>query len=339
MPKAISQFKLNSVLSGLDAGHSITRIVADTHLARSSIYRIRTEHHPDLAKSVGGRPPKLSPANVRYAVRTVTHSNTVSASQAAQQLCNLTGQSIHPSTVRRALRKAGLKAVKKPKKPQLTYAQQQVRKAFALAHKDWTVEDWKRVLWSDETKINRLGSDGLKWAWARKGDPLSNRLIRETRNFGGGSLMFWGCMGWNGTGLGCKLEGTMTKFVYLDILRDELMGTLEHFGWEPADVLFQQDNASSHKSKVCIKWFEDQGFELLEWPADSPDLNPIENLWSELKRRLGCYETPPSGVLELWERVQEEWNQIEPEYCQKLIESMPTRMAEVLRNKGGPIDY
>jgi transposase len=339
MPKAISQTKLNSVLSGLDAGHSITRIVADTHLARSSISRIRTEHRPHLEKSIGGRPPKLSPANVRYAVRVVTHNNTVSATQATQQLCNLTGQSIHPTTVRRALRKAGLKAVKKPKKPKINYAQRQVRKAFAIAHQHWTVEDWKRVLWSDETKINRLGSDGIKWAWARQGEPLSDRLIRETLNFGGGSLMFWGCMGWHGTGLGCKLEGTMTKLVYLEILRDELMGTLEHFGCEPEDVIFQQDNASSHTAKVCQEWFKAHGFELLEWPAYSPDLNPIENLWSELKRRLGGYENPPLGVLELWERVQEQWNGIGPEYCQKLIESMPGRMSEVLRNNGGPIDY
>jgi transposase len=339
MPKAISQSKLNSVLSGLDAGHSITQIVANTHLARSSISRIRTEHRPDLEKSAGGRPPKLSPANVRYAVRIVTHNNSVSTSQATQQLQNLTGQSIHPKTVRRALRKAGLKAVKKPKKPQMTYAQRQVRKDFALAHRDWTVEDWKRVLWSDETKINRLGSDGVQWAWARKGERLTDRLIRATTNFGGGSLMFWGCMGWQGTGLGCKLEGSINKEVYLEVLRDELMGSLEHFGLEPEEVIFQQDNTSSHKAKVCRQWFQDHGFEVLEWPAYSPDLNPIENLWAELKRRLGRYENPPGGILELWERVQEQWNDIEPEYCQNLIESMPYRMSEVLRNNGGPIDY
>ena len=59
---------------------------------------------------------------------------------------------------------------------------------FALAHLDWTVEDWKTVVWSDETKINRLGSDGRKWAWKRAGEGLSDRLVEETVKFGGGSM-------------------------------------------------------------------------------------------------------------------------------------------------------
>ena len=48
---------------------------------------------------------------------------------------------------------------------------------FAIAHQDWTVEDWKRIVWSDETKINRLGSDGRKWVWKKKEEGLSDRLV------------------------------------------------------------------------------------------------------------------------------------------------------------------
>jgi transposase len=144
---------------------------------------------------------------------------------------------------------------------------------------------------------------------------------------------------YEGTGIGCKIEGTLTKEVYLEILQDELSSSLEHLGLEPERVIFQQDNASAHKAKVCLKWFEDHEMELLEWPAYSPDLNLIENLWAELKRRLGTYETPPSGILELWEQVQTEWNAIRPEYCQKLVKSMPKRMALVLKWKGGTIRY
>ena len=65
---------------------------------------------------------------------------------------------------------------------------------FALAHKDWTLEDWKRVVWSDETKINLLVSDGRQWVWKKPGEKLSNRLVKETKKCGGGSLMMWGCM-------------------------------------------------------------------------------------------------------------------------------------------------
>jgi transposase len=272
-------------------------------------------------------------------VRLVTHGKSVSAREATQMLSNLTGVPIHPQTVRRALKSAGLKAVKKVKKPKLTPEARKARLAFAVAHQHWTVDDWKRVLWSDETKVNRLGSDGVKWGWVRGGNELFERLTVGTKNFGGGSLMFWGCMGYNGTGLGCKLEGTLTKEVYLEILGDELSSSLEHLQLEPGEIIFQQDNASAHKAKLCLKWFEDHNIELLEWPAYSPDLNPIENLWAELKRRLGNYEDAPSGIIELWERVQAEWNAIPPEYCRKLVESMPKRMSQVLKQKGGAIRY
>jgi transposase len=95
---------------------------------------------------------------------------------------------------------------------------------------------------------------------------------------------------------------------YVEVLEDELLRSLEHLGIEPGEVLFQQDNARPHIAKVSLKWFEDHGIETLEWPSNSPDLNPIENLWAELKRRLGEYEHPPGGMIELWNRVQDIWD-------------------------------
>lgn len=68
-------------------------------------------------------------------------------------------------TVRRALKEVGMEAVAKQKKPRLLPRHIRQRLDFALQHQHWTVEDWKRVIWSDETKINRLGSDGREWVW------------------------------------------------------------------------------------------------------------------------------------------------------------------------------
>ena len=77
----------------------------------------------------------------------------------------------------------------------------------------------------------------------------------------------------------------------------------------------------------------------MSWPAQSPDLNPIEHLWYHLKRRLGEYENAPGGMQELWKRVKVEWDKIEADTCQKLIESMPRRVDTVIREKGGHTKY
>src|SRR5260221_12564976 len=76
-----------------------------------------------------------------------------------------------------------------------------------------------------------------------------------------------------------------------------------------------------------------------EWPSQSPDLNPIEHLWNHVKKKLGEYEEPPSGVHELWDQFQEEWEKIEPSVCQNLIESMPRRIEAVLKARGGYTKY
>jgi len=251
----------------------------------------------------------------------------------------MTGESISVRTVHRALKKAGMIAVVKRKRPLLTKRHRKARTDFSLAHKDWTVEDWKRVVWSDETKINHLGSYGRKWVWKKAGEGLTDRLVEGTVKFGGGNLMLWGCMLWEGPGFATKIDGRMDADLYVSILDDELQATLEYYGKDIEDVVFQQDNDPKHKSKKATNWFKDNGFVVMVWPPQSADLNPIEHLWHYLKRKLGEYEVAPKSIHELWERVQTEWEKIPAATCQNLIESMPRRVEAVIMAKGGYTKY
>ena len=79
----------------------------------------------------------------------------------------------------------------------------------SLTHQHWTVEDWKRDIWSDEAKINCLGSYGRKWVWKKKGEGLNDRLVQGTPKYGGGHVMLWGCFGWDGAGYAPKIDGTI----------------------------------------------------------------------------------------------------------------------------------
>ena len=337
--KNLSSAKIAHVLSLLDNGSSYSQIHQRTGVSIGSISALRLKYRPNLPRPSAGRPAHLSASDARQAVRLVTGTKSANATQAAKELSKSKGVHIHPKTVQRRLRSYGLKAITKPKAPLLTSAHIKARLDFALQYQDWTIEDWKYVIWSDETKINRLGSDGRTWAWKKPGEPLSSRLVRPVKKFGGGSLMMWGCMCWEGVGFATKIEGRMDGPLYVQILRDELMQTLEYYGKEVDEVIFQQDNDSKHTSKVALKCFQELGLRVLSWPANSPDLNPIEHLWFILKRRLNDYPEPPKGMLELWERVQVEWEAISKEQVQKLIISMADRIQAVIRSKGDVTDY
>ncbi len=123
------------------------------------------------------------------------------------------------------------------------------------------------------------------------------RRVKQTVKFGGGNLMMWGCMGWEGVGYATRIEGKMDAQLYTDILDDELLKSSEWFKLNVEDVYFQQDNDPKHTSKMAKKWFENQEFKVLVWPAQLSDLNPIEHLWNHLKRKLNKYEIPPRGIM------------------------------------------
>jgi hypothetical protein len=91
------------------------------------------------------------------------------------------------------------------------------------------------------------------------------------------------------------------------------------------------------KSKLAKSWTV---FEItVAWPAQSPDLSPIEHVWEYLKKKLSEYEVKPNGILELWEHVEVEWKKIPEDLCVCLIESMPRRIAAVIKAKGRYTKY
>jgi hypothetical protein len=292
-----------------------------------------------MPKALGGRPKKLTATDIRHGIRIISSGKADTAVQVHKILQDRTNQDLSVQTVRRSLKRAGMKSAVKTKRPFLSKRHRRERMDFAIAHQYWTVEDWKKVIWSDETKINRFGSDGRKWVWKKPGECLSERLVDPTLKFGGGSLMMWGCFTWNGVGYSCKIDGKMDQQLYCQILEDDLQNTLEYYGLEPGSIIFQQDNDPKHTSNMAKKWFQDHQITVLQWPAQSPDLNPIEHLWSVLKRKLADYEEAPGGILELWERVQVEWEKIDVGTCQNLIESMPRRMEAVINCNGGYTKY
>jgi DDE superfamily endonuclease len=151
--------------------------------------------------------------------------------------------------------------------------------------------------------------------------------------------MMWGCMTHAGLGYACRIDGTMNAELYTEILDDELMQTIEFYHMDRDKLIYMHDNDPKHTAKLTHHWFQTNKIKLLPWPPQSPDLNPIEHLWRILKQRLNSYKSPPMGMNDLWERVEHEWDNIDPNICRKLIESMPMRIKVVIKAHGGYTKY
>ncbi|KAG1606697.1 hypothetical protein G6F45_013921 [Rhizopus arrhizus] len=111
-----------------------------------------------------------------------------------------------------------------------------------------------------------------------------------------------------------------------------------NFNW--SNVYFQHDNDPKHKAKSTMDWLDNHQVRYIsDWPAQSPDLNPIEHVWHQLKLKLSCYERRAKNTDELWERVEKVWNGFDKELCQRYIDGMPARIQEVINKKGGSTKY
>jgi transposase len=335
----LSKDTCDSIISLLDAGFSTRQIGRKLGVSNFSVHKIREKYRPDAERSRGGRPAKITATEQRRLARLIASGQVTTAVQ-LKNLHNLHARTaVCANTVRRALKNCGLRPINRPKKPRLIPRHKALRLQFARRYQHWTNEDWKRVVWSDETKVNRIGSDGCRWAWIKPNSLLKDQHVKNTVKFGGGNLMLWGCMTARGVGYACRIDGGMNADLYVGILNDEFLATLRYYKLEPEDIVFQHDNDPKHTSRKATEWLKMKEIEVLDWPPQSPDLNPIEHLWQHLKGRLSTYESEPSSISELWCRVESEWNKIPVQVCTELIESMPRRVDAVLKARGGHTKY
>src|SRR3954464_9152659 len=173
--KDTSTAQINQVVSLLNSGHTGYQISIQTGLSTATISRICSKHCSNLPKSSGGHSSKLSENDIHYATQLIGTGKAENAVQVAKSLQEVTNQSLSAQTVQNRMKGLGMKAVVKKKRPLLSQRHWKARLDFAISHKDW-----KMVIWSDETKINCLGSGGKKWVWKKKGEALHDQLGEGT---------------------------------------------------------------------------------------------------------------------------------------------------------------
>lgn len=184
-----------------------------------------------------------------------------------------------------------------------------------------------------------FGTPGVTFVRRRVGEEFKPECVVPTVKHGGGSIMDWGCMTDSGVGELFVCEGRMDSSKYINVLETALLPSFTKlFGDTNMDSdKFQQDNAPCHKSARTMTWFRENSIELLDWPAQSPDLNPIEHLWGLLKRRVRRHTINNREELKRYLRL--EWNAITAEDCKNLVSCLPKRISAVIKAKGGPTKY
>lgn len=239
------------------------------------------------------------------------------------------------TTTFRRIREMGYSCRVPRVKPLLNQSQRRKRLNWAKEKKDWTVGQWSKVLFSDESKVClSFGNQGPR-VWRKTGEEQNPSCLRSSVKYPQ-SVMIWGAMSSAGVGKLCFLKSKVTATVYQNVLEDFMIPSAEDL-YGDADFIFQQDLAPAHTARSTKTWFDAHAITVLDWPANSPDLNPIENLWGILKRKMRG--TRPNNKEELTASIQEMWASITPMQCHSLIASMPRRIKAVIKAKGFPTKY
>ena len=322
-----------------ESGLSNNKIAQQLGKRQSSISRfLRT--YKDRAEHGPLPPPKrrrlLSQRDERLIKRAIQMGECQSAVEIARQAENLGLPPVSETTVRRALKRQGLVARSRPRKPALTALHKVRRLEWARRYQHWTVGDWEKVIFSDETKMVLVNAAGRSSCWRGTGEcPFSERLIRPTKKFGGGSIMVWGCMTAKGVGNLCRIFINMTAPVYVEILERHMQPSTAWVLQHPHEHYWlQQDNDPKHTSAEARRWLAENHVDVLSWPSQSPDLNPIEHLWTVVKNNVRACE-PLTSMEHLWERLERVWWSIKPDQCRRLVQSMPDRIQAVIKARGG----
>ncbi|GFS79141.1 transposable element Tcb2 transposase [Trichonephila clavipes] len=226
-----------------------------------------------------------------------------------------------PKTVARRLRGGGLYARRPVVCVPLTRQHRTARLQWCREHHNWTEQDWACVLFSDESRFSLSSDCRRQLIWRESGTAYRPENIQEMDRYPTCSIMVWAGIMINGrTSLHVAANGTMTGQRYID---EVLPHHVRLFRGAVGDkFVLMDDNATCHRTLAVQDCLDSEGIQRLVWPARSPYLNPIENMWDALGRQVAGRNYPPTNKKTLIRALTEEWDKLPQQLLDNVVQSM-----------------
>lgn len=285
----------------------------------------RYEETGDVEEITPSGRPKSTPAKVDKLIISMAESNREVSSVEIQQQLKRKNIEVSDRLVRRRLNESGMVAKPPESKPFLKWSHIKNRLAWAKANRD---RDWSRVVFTDETSVHLFRKPAR--VWKRKGERIIFGTVKHPAK-----LHLWGCFSAQGFGKLIMFTGILNSVKMCSIYKKGLLPSAKE--WFGSDWILQEDNDPKHTSKLCQHWRKKHNVVRMDWPAQSPDQNPIENVWSILKYKVG--KKKPGTIKQLKAVIRREWKKLDRNLAWKLANSMHQRIEALIEAKGDLTTY
>ncbi|GFW78264.1 transposable element Tcb1 transposase [Trichonephila clavipes] len=205
----------------------------------------------------------------------------------------------------------------------LTQNYRRLRRQRCDERRMWAAE-WNEVLFNDKSRICLQHHAGRIRIWRHRGERMLNSCVMHRHTGPVSDITVWGGIGYHSHTPLVRIAGVLNSQRYIsELLEPVVLPYIQGF----FTAIFQQDNERSHVTRIIQRFFVNHQIELLPWPARSPDLSLIGNMWSTDAQRLTQFTPSAATPYQLWQRVEAAWSAVPQEHIQSLFESMPTCVA------------